>query len=200
MNPSALFKIGYGLYVLSAREDQRDNACIVNTVTQVTASPCRITVAVNKQNLTHDMILRSGLLNVSILTEETPFELFRHYGYQSGKTVDKFAGRLCTRSENGLVYLPETSNAWLSGKLVTATDLGSHTLFLADVTAAEVLSQVPTVTYDFYQNRIKPAPAPTKAKGWRCRICGYIHESEELSPDFVCPVCKHGAADFERIV
>ncbi|MDO5580373.1 MAG: flavin reductase [Planctomycetia bacterium] len=199
MNNSALFKIGYGLYVLSSREGDRDNACIVNTVAQVTAAPCRITVAVNKQNFTHDMIMRSRLFNASVLTEETPFDIFRQYGYQSGKDTDKFQGQKFARSENGLIYLPDVSNAWISGKVSDVIDLGTHSLFLADLTDAEVLSEVPSVTYDYYQKKIKPAPPAQKGKGWRCRICGYVYEGEVLPPDYVCPICKHGAADFERI-
>lgn len=202
MDNRAFFKIGYGLYILSAHEDGKDNACVINTVTQVTTDPCRMTLAVNKLNRTHDMIRETGLFNVSILTQKAPFGLFRHFGYQSGKNVDKFVGRNDPRSENGLVYLDGGANAFMSGKLVSATDLGTHTLFLADVTEARLLSDDDSVTYDYYQKKIKPAPTPSaeKKKGWRCRICGYVYENEELPPDFICPLCKHGASDFERIV
>ncbi len=200
MDNRAFFKIGYGLYVLSVRENNRDNACIINTVCQVTMSPSRITLAVNKQNLTHDILRRTGIFNISILTQKAPFDIFKHFGYQSGNNVDKFMGRSDPRAENGVIYLPDYTNAILEGKIITETDLGSHTLFLAEITDTKVLSDEPSVTYDFYQNNIKPAPTPVKTKGWQCRICGYIYEGEELPPDYICPICKHGASDFEKIV
>lgn len=200
MDHSAFFKIGYGLYVLSARENAKDNACIINTLTQVTTTPCRITIAVNQLNLTHDMIQDTGLFNISILSQRAPFDLFRHFGYQSGKTVDKFAGRSDPRSDNGLIYLDRNTSAFLSGKVVSSTDLGTHTLFLADVLDAKVLSGEEPVTYAYYQKNIKPAPiVPEKKKGWRCKICGYIYDEEDLPADFICPICKHGASDFEKI-
>ncbi len=200
MDNKALFKIGYGLYILSAKEGEKDNACVINTVTQVTSDPCQITLAVNKMNRTCEMIERTGLFNVSILSEKAPFDLFKHFGYQSGKTVDKFAGRSDPRSANGLIYLDQFTNAYLSGNVTKTIDLGTHLLFLADLTDAAVLSPDETVTYDYYQKKIKPAPtATTQKKGWRCRICGYVYEGEELPPDFICPICKHGAVDFEKI-
>lgn len=190
------------MYILSAQEEGIDNACIINTVTQVTSTPCRMTIAVNKMNRTHRMIHETGVFNVSILSEKASFEIFKRFGYQSGANVDKFAGRSDPRSKNRLVYLTEGTNAFLSGKVVSEIDLGTHTLFLADVTEAEILDDAASVTYDYYQKFIKPAPDQTapKKKGWRCRICGYIHEEEDLPADFICPICKHGAADFERIV
>lgn len=199
MDPKAMYKLGYGLYVLSAREGEKDNACIVNTVIQVTTSPNRVTVAVNKQNLTQEMIARTGQFNVSILAESAPFTLFTHFGFQSGRDADKFAGFPAKRSENGLYYVEDHVTAFLSCQVVNSLDLGSHTLFLADVVDGALLSQEESVTYAYYQAHIKPAPAP-KAKGWRCRICGYVHEAEDLPADFVCPICKHGAIDFEKIV
>ncbi|MEG0804643.1 MAG: flavin reductase [Pygmaiobacter sp.] len=200
MNNSAMYKLGCGLYVLSAREGEKDNGCITNTAMQVTASPNRITIAVNKQNLTHDMVLKTGVFNLSVLSEATPFALFERFGFQSGRTADKFSGILATRSENGVLYLPEQTSAFLSGKVLTATDLGTHTLFLAEVTDGEVLSALAPATYAYYQSSIKPKPQATPKKGYRCKICGYIYEGESLPPDFICPVCKHGAEDFEKIV
>lgn len=201
MNNKAMYKIPYGLYVLTSREGDKDNGCIINTVGQVTTSPNRITFAVNKQNLTHDMVLKTGVFNVSTLSEAAPFSVFQNFGFQSGRTADKFAefGDVY-RSENGIYYLTNYVNSFISGKIVTATDLGTHTLFLADVTDAEVLGSEESMTYAFYQKNVKPSSGPRPAgKAWRCRICGYIYEGETLPPDFICPICKHGAADFEEI-
>lgn len=200
MNKKAMYKLTYGLFVLSARQNDKDNGCIVNTVEQVTTSPNRITVAINKCNLTHDMVLATGVFNVSILSTDAPFSLFERFGFQSGKDVDKLRDYdNIARSENGLFYLPQYSNAYLSAKVVQTMDLGSHTLFLADVTDAEVLSDSDPVTYDYYQKNIKPAAKKTDVKGWRCTICNYIYEGDPLPADFICPVCKHGAIDFEKI-
>jgi len=145
------------------------------------------------------MIINTGLFNLSVLTEETPFDIYKQFGYQSGRTVDKLANMNLPRSANGLVYLNYDANAYISGKVISTTDLGSHTLFLAEVTAAEVLNNQPSVTYDYYQKHVKPAPQPAAKKGFRCKICGYIYEGDTLPPDFICPWCKHGAADFEKI-
>ena len=205
MNSKALFSIGYGVYALSANNDGDDNACIVNTVQQVTSSPLQITVAINKATRTHDMIKASGKFNVSVLTQSTPFSVIERFGFQSGKTADKFIGfDSAKRSANGVLYLSEYSNAFLSGSVTSIIDLGTHTLFIAEVTEAEVLSTDETLTYSYYYKHIKPqqnSPATknTGKVGWRCRICGYIYEGEELPPDFICPVCKHGVADFEKI-
>ena len=201
MDPKALFQIGYGLYVLTAKENDRHNGCIINTLQQVTDTPLRISVTVNKRNLTHDMILRSGVFNVSVLSQKATFDVFRHFGFQSGRETEKIAGfQGVAYSENGLAYLSDMTNAYLSGKVFQTVDLGTHTLFLADLTAAEVLSDVETATYSYYQSHIKPKPQTAdKQSGWRCRICGYIYEGEELPPDFICPLCKHGAVDFEKI-
>lgn len=200
MDNKAFFKIGYGLYLLSSSDGQRDNACVINTLLQVTSNPCLVTIAVNKQNLTHDMIVKNGKFNVSLLTESAPFEIFKQFGYQSGRTTDKLAGRTLKRSPNGLVYFEDHVNAWLSGKVISSTDLPTHTLFLAEVTDAEVLSDEESVTYSYYQRKIKPMPAETSVKkGYRCKICGYIYEGETLPDDYVCPICKHGAADFEKL-
>lgn len=196
-----MYNISYGLYILTAQENGSDNGCIINTTVQVTSKPNRITVAVNQQNLTHDMILHTGNFNLSMLTTETPFEVIQHFGMQSGKNATKFATpNLLPRSENGLCYIPSYTNAFLSAKVISSTDLGTHTLFLADVTDGELLSREPSLTYAEYQARIKPKPQPTATgTGWRCRICGYEFTGDTLPDDFICPICKHGADDFERI-
>ena len=202
---NALYKLSYGLYVLTAREGDKDNGCIINTVQQVTDSPKRISIAVNKANYTHDQILKTGVFNVSILTESAPFEIFKQFGFQSGRNVDKFEGGRYETSVNGLYYLPEHANAVLSGKVVDYYDYGTHTLFVAEVTEAKTLSGEKSVTYEYYQSNIKPKPQAPKAedrseKGkWVCKICGYVHEGEELPDDFICPWCKHPADDFEKI-
>ena len=198
---NALFKIGYGLYVLSAKEGAKDNGCIINTVVQVTNSPNRLAVAVNKQNHTHDMILRTKVFNLSVLTEDTPFATFQRYGFASGRDTDKFAGVPEARTANGLRFVPETANAVISGKVTSTVDCGSHTLFIADVTEAHILSEDPSVTYQYYFDHIKPAPAAPagQKKGWVCKICGYVYEGEALPSDFVCPLCKHGPTDFEPV-
>ena len=198
MNSKAMYAVSYGLYLLTAREGAKDNGCVINTLQQVTSSPNRVSITVNKQNYTHGMIERTGVFNVSMLTVDTPFEVFRHFGFQSGRDAEKFAGEPL-RAENGVAYVGGVTNAYLSGKVVQSIDLGTHTMFLADVTGGEVLSGGESVTYAYYQKNIKPRPASAPAKGWRCRICGYIYEGETLPPDFICPICKHGAADFEKI-
>ncbi len=202
MNTNAMFKIGYGLYVLTAKENGFDNGCIINTVSQVTVDPNRITVAVNKANKTHDMILSSGEFNVSILSTSATFDIFKAFGFRSGKDVDKFSDfKEVERSKNGLYYITDSTNAYISAKVVSATDLGTHTLFLADVTDCEVLSDATSVTYDYYHKNIKPKPEVKKTAKvyYRCKICGYIYEGDELPADFICPLCKHPASDFERV-
>ena len=201
MDPAAFFKLSYGLFVLTAREGEKDNGCIINTAQLLTDTPKRITIAVNKQNLTHDMILRTGVFNVSVLTEKVPFKVFQHFGFQSGRDTDKFAGWQGPRSANGLCYLPEYTNALLSGRVISTADYGTHTLFVAEVTEARILSEEPSVTYSYYFQHIKPKPQPQaeKKKGFVCKICGYVYEGDTLPEDFVCPLCKHGAADFEPL-
>ena len=202
IEPGAIFRLSYGLFVLTARQDGKDNGCIVNTVMQVTDTPKRILVTVNKANLTHDMIAATGEFNVSVLTTQAPFRLFQRFGFQSGRDVDKFAEDASeVRTENGVRYIPEYTNAVLSGRVISATDCGTHTMFLADVTEARNLSDVPSVTYQYYFDNIKPKPdrAEAPSKGYVCRICGYVYEGEKLPADFVCPLCKHGAEDFEPI-
>lgn len=199
MDEKAMFKIGYGLYVLTGKA-QKDNGCIVNTVMQITDNPKRIVAAVNKRNETCKMIEETKEFNVSILTTEASFALFQRFGFQSGREVDKFADyQGMERAENGIYYITETTNAYLSAKVTDMIDCDSHIMFLAEVVDGVILGDKDTVTYDYYQKNIKPKPQETKIKGYRCRICGYIYEGEELPEDFVCPICKHGAADFEKI-
>ena len=199
MITKASYNFTYGLFVVTAR-DAKDNGCISNTVGQVTTSPNRVTFAVNKANLTHDMIARTGEANVSIISQEADFELFRRFGFQSGRSADKFDGFAdVKRSANGLYYITAGTNSWLSASVNGAIDLGTHTLFIAEVTEEGILSQVPSMSYDYYQSHVKPQREKPKKTVWRCRICGYEYEGEELPADFVCPLCKHGAEDFEKI-
>ena len=202
VDPNAMFRLSYGLYVLSARDGQKDNGCIVNTVMQLTDTPKRVSFAVSKANLTHDMLLKDGAFSVSVLSQDVPFELFQHFGFQSGRDIDKLDGwAFSQRAENGTVYLTAFSNAMISGRVVSTQDWDTHTLFIADVTEAKILSQVPSVTYTYYFDHVKPKPAPTLAqqKGWICKICGFVYEGEEIPADYVCPLCKHGPDDFEKI-
>ena len=198
INPTALFNIGYGLYIVTAKEGDKDNGCIVNAVTQLTDKKLRVAVTINKANLTHDMIKRTGVMNVNCLTEETPFAIFEYFGFQSGRNVDKFVSPNLHRSDNGLVIQPDYSNSFFSLKVEQEVDLDSHTLFICEVTEANVLSDKPTMTYTYYHKNVKPKPQK-KSKGWICTICGYVYEGEELPDDFVCPLCKHGADVFEKI-
>ena len=198
----AMFALSYGLFVLSAREGERDNACIINTAAQVTDTPKRISITVNKQNLTHDMILKTGVFNLSVLSQDAAFAQFRQYGFRSGRdTADKFDGAEPVRTANGLRYEPAGTNAVLSGKVIQTLDCGTHTLFLAEVTEARVLSAVPSATYAYYFEHIKPKPQPAAEKktGFVCKICGYVYEGETLPEDYICPLCKHGAEDFEPL-
>ena len=200
IEPNAMFKLSYGLFVLTAK-DERDGGCIINAVNQITDSPKRISIAVNKANATHDMIARTGAFNLSVLTTETQFPLIQRFGFQSSRDADKFAEYdFVARSENGLAYVTESSNAFISAKVVQALDYGTHTVFIADVTEAKVLSDVPSLTYAYYFEHVKPKPAAlSEQKGWVCKICGYIYEGDDLPADFICPLCKHGAEDFERL-
>ena len=198
MDNNALNKLSYGLFVLTARQEGKDNGCIINTAMQITDTPKRIQIAVNKQNLTHDMIATTGIFNVSVLSQEAVFWVFSHYGFQSGRDVDKFANIPEARTENGLRYVEGCANAVISGKVVTTLDCGTHTVFVADVTDAKVLSDVPSMTYQYYFDHVKPKPEPAKKSSWVCKICGYVYEGEELPADYVCPWCKHGPEDFEK--
>lgn len=197
MDIKALFNITYGLYVLSVKQGEKDNGCIVNSVMQVAEKPVRLAVSVSKQNLTCEMLKESGVFNLSCLTTEADFELFKRFGFQSGRDAEKFQGMSgLKRSENGLYYLSENTNAFLSGKVVEMSDLGTHMLFIAEVTDGEVLSDGWGCSYAYYQADIKPKPAPAKKKSWVCEVCGYVHEGEEVPDDFVCPICKHGKEAF----
>ena len=199
MDMKALFNLTYGVYLLSARENGRDNGCIINTAVQVANNPARISIAVSKGNLTHDMIAAAGEFNLSAISADAPFSLFRHFGMQSGRTTDKFADFSdVSRSENGLLYLTKWANAFLSLKVTESYDLDSHTLFIGELTDGEVLSGEPSCSYGHYQTVIKQsAPRPTSKKGWRCKVCGYVYEGETLPDNYICPICKHGAEDFE---
>lgn len=200
MDNKAMYRLSYGLFVLTAKEGEKDNGCIVNTVIQVTTEPNCIAVAVNKKNYTHGMIERTGMFNVSVLTEKSSFDTFKHWGFQSGADVDKTKEITFSRADNGIIYLTEETNAFLSAKVRSAIDLGTHTLFLADVTDAEVLSDDPSVTYAYYQSNIKQAPkADASKKGFICTVCGYIYEGDTLPDDFICPWCKHPASDFKPL-
>ncbi len=201
VEPNAMFSLSYGLFVLTAREGAKDNGCIINTVTQLTDSPKRISICVNKANYTCEMIRRTGAFNVSVLSNDAPFAMFRHYGFQSGRDTDKFAGVSgMARAVNGIYYVPYCTNAFLSGKVVQEIEFETHFLFIAEVTEARVLDSVPSMTYAYYFANVKPKPQkPAEKKPcWVCKICGWVYEGEVLPPDIICPLCKHGAADFER--
>lgn len=202
IDASALHRLQYGLFVLTARDGEKDNGCIINTVTQITSSPQRITIAVNRANYTHELIKRTGAFNVSILSVEAPFKLFRHFGFQSGRDVDKFAAfPHAARSANGLLYLDKYACAFLSARVISQQEYETHTVFTAELTEAAVLSAAEAATYAYYHAHIKPQPkpAPEKKKGFVCKICGYVYEGDTLPPDFICPICKHGAEDFEPL-
>ena len=204
IDPKTVQKFSYGLFVLTAQADGKDNGCIINTAAQLTSTPNRINIAVNKANYTHDMILNTGVFNISVLSQKASFDIFKRFGFASGKDTDKFAGyeEHASRSANGLLYVTEGTNAFMSAKVIDAHDYGTHTLFIAELTEAAVLNQDPSVTYAYYFDHIKPKPQPKieeKKTGWVCKICGYVYEGDELPQDFICPLCKHGADDFERI-
>ena len=203
-DPKAMYALSYGLFVLTARRGEQDNGCIINTGIQVTSQPNRVLIAVNKSNFTHDMILETGAFNLSVLTEKADFSLFQRFGFQSGRDTDKFQGFAHTlRTDNGLLAVTEGTGAWLSCKVASTVDLGTHTLFVADVTDGDTLSRESSATYAYYQANIKPKPAAAPAqpgkKRWVCTVCGYIYEGETLPADFICPICKHGVSDFEKL-
>ena len=199
MDEKAMFKLSYGLFVVTAREGEKDNGCITNTVQQVTVTPNRITVAVNKANYTCGMIERTKKFNVSILSESAVFDTFKHWGFQSGANVDKAVGITFSRADNGVIYVTEGVNAVLCAEVSQIIDLGTHLLFIADVSDAFVLNETPSATYAYYHKNIKPAPQAQKKKGWVCTICGYIYDGETLPDDFICPLCKHPASDFKAL-
>ena len=199
IDPSAMFKIGYGLYVVTTKDGDRDNGFICNTVTQLTDQPFRIAVNISKRNYSCETVAKTGVLNVCTLSKDAPFSLFQQFGFQSGRNVDKFDGcQNIHRTSNGLLCLTKYANAYISAKVISSIDLGTHTMFICDVTESAVLSDKETMTYNYYQSDVKPRPDSDK-KGWVCNICGYIYEGEELPDDFICPLCKHGAADFSKL-
>ena len=209
MNNKAMYKLSYGLFVCTAVRGDKKNGCIINTAVQVASEPNTISFAVNKANFTHDMIMESKECNISVISKEASFELFKHFGFQSGRDVDKFGADFPASdyktAENGIPYIVKGTNAYFSLKVKDTVDLGSHTLFIAEPSAMEVLSDASSCTYEYYQSDIKPKPekagsTPSGKTVWRCKICGYEWEGEELPDDFICPVCKHPKADFEKIV
>lgn len=205
---TTLFKLSYGLFVLTACEGNRHNGCIINTAQQVTSDPMRISITVNKQNYTHDMIIKTGVFNLSILSEDAKFDVFTHFGFQSGREVEKLADYSDKNlSENDLYYLNSSANAFISGKVCGTVDCGTHTLFIAEVTEAKTLNNTPSMTYAYYFANVKPKPETKKAASgrvWVCKICGYVYDEakealpfEKLPADWVCPLCKHPKSDFE---
>lgn len=198
MDNNALFKLTYGLFLLTSWEGGRDNGCIINTAMQVASNPTRISIAVQKTNLTHDMILRTGICNISSISKTADFELFQRFGMQSGRDTDKLADfNGVSRSENGLIYLTEHSNMYISAKVTERFDLGSHTLFIAEITDAQVLSEEESCSYAYYQSDIKAKPmAKSEKRSWTCSVCGYVYEGDEIPADFECPLCHHGKEDF----
>lgn len=196
---TALFNIGYGLYVVTSNDGKKDNGLIVNTVTQVTNTPNRIAVTINKANYSHHSIQQTGIMNINCLSTEAPFSVFERFGFASGRNTDKFAGCDTLRSDNGLVFLSRYINSFMSLKVEQYVDLDTHGMFICEVTEARVISDTDTMTYTYYQKNVKPKPDTGGKKGWVCNICGYIYEGDELPEDIVCPLCKHGAADFTKI-
>ena len=196
---TALFNIGYGLYVVTSNDGTKDNGFVCNTVCQVTNTPNRVAVTINKQNYSHDTIKATGKMNVNCLSTEAPFKVFELFGFQSGRNVNKFEGCTPLRTENGLVCLPKYVNAVISLEVEQYIDLDTHGMFISAVTEAQNLSKVETMTYTYYQSNVKPKPQPAKKKGWVCKICGYVYEGDPIPSDFVCPLCKHPASDFEPL-
>ena len=196
---TALFNIGYGLYVVTSNDGTKDNGFVCNTVCQVTNTPNRVAVTINKQNYSHDTIKATGKMNVNCLSTEAPFKVFEVFGFQSGRNVNKFEGCTPLRTENGLVCLPKYVNAVISLEVEQYIDLDTHGTFISAVTEAQNLSKVETMTYTYYQSNVKPKPQPAKKKGWVCKICGYVYEGDPIPSDFICPLCKHPASDFEPL-
>ena len=217
IQPEAFFKFSYGLFVLSSVDpSDRHNGCIINTAQQITTSPNQVSIAVNKDNHTHDLIFSSKIFNVSVLSEKATFDVIQRFGFASGRDQDKFAGfdgaEQVGRSENGLLYIKQGTNAFFSAKVVQTVDCGTHTIFIGEVTEAAVLDDAPSATYAYYFSHIKPKPAAVPAAEasdskageepkvqWVCKICGYVYEGDPIPDDFICPLCKHGAQDFERV-
>lgn len=204
MDNKAMFKLSYGLFVLTAKDGDKDNGCIINTAIQAASTPNQLSICVNKANCTHDMIMKTGEFTVSIISQDANFDLFKHFGFQTGHKVNKFADfDKCKRGANGIYYITEGTDAYISVKVDKTEDLGSHTMFVGEITDMEVLSDAQSATYAYYFEHIKPKPqAPKAAEGktvWRCKICGYEYTGEELPADYICPLCKHPASDFEKV-
>ncbi|MBQ5321387.1 MAG: flavin reductase [Oscillospiraceae bacterium] len=196
---SALFNIGYGLYVVTSNDSKKDNGLILNSIMQVTNTPNRIAVTINKQTYSHDIIKKTGIMNINCLSEEAPFSVFENFGFKSGRDTDKFEGTEILRSENGLAILPKYINSFISLKTEQYIDLNTHGMFICSLTESRVLSEKETMTYTYYQKNVKPKPEVKSKKGFVCKICGYVYEGDTLPPDFVCPLCLHSAEDFEPI-
>ena len=200
---ATMFKLSYGLFILTVNDGIKDNGCVINTAVQITDSPLRVSIAVNKANYSHDIVSKTGAFNVSVLTESTAFRIFEQFGFHSGRDTDKFASwDDDARTSNGIRYLTKHTNAVISARVTDSFDFGSHSLFVSEVTEAIVLSQEPSVTYQYYFDHIKPKPQAPESKGQQkgfvCKICGFVYEGDTLPDDFICPRCKHGASDFER--
>lgn len=205
MDSNALFKLSYGLFIITANQNGRDNGCITNTVTQVALNPDMISFTINKDNFTHDMMLKSKKFTISVLTTAADFQMYKHFGFRSGRDVDKFRDfKEVKRLSNGTLCITKGTNAYISGEVIKTVDTGSHTLFIANISEMKMLNNEPSVTYEYYRENIKPKPVDTgKKQGsktiWRCTVCGYEYVGEELPEDFICPVCKHPASDFEKV-
>lgn len=205
MDSNALFKLSYGLFIITANQNGRDNGCITNTVTQVALNPDMISFTISKDNFTHDMMLKSKKFTISVLTTAADFQMYKHFGFQSGRDVDKFKDfKEIKRLSNGTLCITKGTNAYISGEVIQTVDTGSHTLFISNISEMEVLNNEPSVTYEYYRENIKPKPVDTGKKEngqtvWRCTVCGYEYVGEELPEDFVCPLCKHPASDFEKV-
>ena len=206
MDKKAMYKLSYGLFVLTAKEGDKDNGCIINTAIQAASTPNQISICVNKANYTHDMISRTGEFTVSVISQKASFDLIKHFGFQTGREVNKFADfTSCERGANGIYYITQGTNAYISVKVTKTEDIGSHTMFIGEITDMEVLSEEASATYEYYMNNIKPKPEEVGKTSdgqtvWRCKICGYEYVGEELPDDFICPLCKHPASDFEKVV
>ena len=199
MNQKVMNNLSYGIFVVTAKEGEKDNGCIVNTGIQVTTEPNQIVLALNKNNYTHDMIMRTKKLNLSILSEKATIATIQNFGFQSGKSADKFVEFPFERSANGITYVAKECNGYISAEVTQTVDLGTHTLFIAQVTDGDVIDDAPSATYAYYHAHIKQTAKPSAKKGWICTVCGYIYEGEVLPPDFICPICGHPATDFEPL-
>ena len=200
MDNTALFKLNYGLFVLTAKDGEKDNGCITNTVMQVSQDPVTFAISVNKENFTNSMIEKTGEFNISVISESAPFGLFEHFGFVSGKDTDKFADfKDFARAENGIVYITKNTNAYFTCKVIETVDCYTHTIYVAEVTDGQNISDENSMSYDYYHKNVKPKPQKSEKTTWVCKICGYKYEGEELPADFVCPWCKHPASDFEKV-